>query len=111
MQAGPGVHSIFSRTSHVSKVPSERPYAPQLVKQLEPQDGRDTQEHAQEHPQSAQQGTVQAEQAVAAASRYGTASARRCRWLLHVVMGACSHSVCCPAQIASPTRQPCRLSV
>ena len=64
MQAGPGVHSIFSRTSHVSKVPSERPHAPQLVKQLEPQDGRDTQEHAQEHPQSAQQGTVQAEQAV-----------------------------------------------
>jgi hypothetical protein len=80
MQAGPGVHSIFSRTSHVSKVSSERSHAPQLVKQLEPQDGRDTQENAQEQPQSAQQGTVQAEQAIAAASRYGTASARRCRW-------------------------------
>ena len=88
MQAGPGVHSISSRTSHVSKVRSERPHAPQLVKQLEPQDGRDTQEHAQEQPQSAQQGTVQAEQAAgAAASRYGTASARRCR---------CRMAVTCP---------------
>lgn len=90
MQAGPGVHSISSRTSHVSKVRSERPHAPQLVKQLEPQDERDTQEHAQvqEQPQSAQQGTVQAEQAAgAAASRYGTASARRCR---------CRMAVTCP---------------